>query len=113
MSETVRLTVAQAVVRFLGRQRSERDGQVRPLFAGCLGIFGHGNVAGIGQALLQEERAVGETPGGITFGTGWSSFALLVGSALLKSSTAFSTKSARSLSSASCNLLQDLSKLLS
>ncbi len=66
MSETVRLTVAQAVVRFLGQQRSEREGQVRPLFAGCLGIFGHGNVAGIGQALLQEELAAGESPGGIT-----------------------------------------------
>jgi 3D-(3,5/4)-trihydroxycyclohexane-1,2-dione acylhydrolase (decyclizing) len=53
--DTVRLTVAQAVVRFLGRQYSERDGQRQKLFAGCLGIFGHGNVAGIGQALLQAE----------------------------------------------------------
>jgi 3D-(3,5/4)-trihydroxycyclohexane-1,2-dione acylhydrolase (decyclizing) len=54
-SETVRLTVAQAVVRFLGQQHSERDGQRQRLFAGCLGIFGHGNVAGLGQALLQAE----------------------------------------------------------
>jgi 3D-(3,5/4)-trihydroxycyclohexane-1,2-dione acylhydrolase (decyclizing) len=54
-SETVRLTVAQAVVRFLGQQYSERDGQRQRLFAGCLGIFGHGNVAGLGQALLQAE----------------------------------------------------------
>ncbi|MCW2697520.1 MAG: thiamine pyrophosphate protein central region [Modestobacter sp.] len=54
-AETVRLTVAQAVVRFLGRQYSERDGQRQKLFAGCLGIFGHGNVAGLGQALLQAE----------------------------------------------------------
>ncbi|WP_392424007.1 3D-(3,5/4)-trihydroxycyclohexane-1,2-dione acylhydrolase (decyclizing) [Barrientosiimonas humi] len=53
----MRLTVAQALVRFLGRQQVERDGEVTPLFAGCLGIFGHGNVAGIGQALLQEELA--------------------------------------------------------
>jgi 3D-(3,5/4)-trihydroxycyclohexane-1,2-dione acylhydrolase (decyclizing) len=53
--ETVRLTVAQAVVRFLARQYTERDGQRRRLFAGCLGIFGHGNVAGLGQALLQAE----------------------------------------------------------
>jgi 3D-(3,5/4)-trihydroxycyclohexane-1,2-dione acylhydrolase (decyclizing) len=54
---TVRLTVAQAVVRFLSVQFSERDGQRQKLFAGCFGIFGHGNVAGIGQALLQSELA--------------------------------------------------------
>ncbi|TCO47029.1 3D-(3,5/4)-trihydroxycyclohexane-1,2-dione acylhydrolase (decyclizing) [Kribbella antiqua] len=52
---TVRLTVAQALVRFLSVQYSERDGVRQRLFAGCLGIFGHGNVAGIGQALLQAE----------------------------------------------------------
>ena len=57
---TVRLTVAQATVRFLGRQWTERDGERRRLFAGCFGIFGHGNVAGIGQALLQEELAATE-----------------------------------------------------
>src|SRR5690349_24031190 len=55
MSATIRLTVAQAVVRFLGQQWSERDGERQKLFAGCFGIFGHGNVAGIGQALLQNE----------------------------------------------------------
>jgi len=53
--QTVRLTVGQAVVRFLGNQYSERDGVRRKLFAGCFGIFGHGNVAGLGQALLQAE----------------------------------------------------------
>ncbi len=52
---TVRLTVAQALVRFLAQQCSERDGERQKLFAGCFGIFGHGNVAGIGQALLQDE----------------------------------------------------------
>jgi len=52
---TVRLTVAQAVVRFLANQYVERDGERHEFFAGCLGIFGHGNVAGIGQALLQDE----------------------------------------------------------
>ena len=57
MSETVRLTVAQALVRFLGAQYSERDGVEQKLFAGCFGIFGHGNVAGIGQALLEAELA--------------------------------------------------------
>ncbi|MDX6262969.1 MAG: hypothetical protein QOH84_4657 [Kribbellaceae bacterium] len=52
---TVRFTVAQALVRFLSVQYSERDGQRQKLFAGCFGIFGHGNVAGLGQALLQSE----------------------------------------------------------
>ena len=55
MTDTVRLTVAQAVVRFLACQYTERDGVTQRLFAGCFGIFGHGNVAGIGQALLQAE----------------------------------------------------------
>lgn len=57
---TVRLTVAQAAIRFLGNQFVERDGRRTKFFAGCLGIFGHGNVAGIGQALLQEEMAAAE-----------------------------------------------------
>jgi 3D-(3,5/4)-trihydroxycyclohexane-1,2-dione acylhydrolase (decyclizing) len=52
---TTRLTVAQALVRFLERQYVERDGVETPFFAGCWGIFGHGNVAGVGQALLERE----------------------------------------------------------
>ena len=48
----MRLTVAQALVRFLAVQEIERDGRRHLFFGGCLGIFGHGNVAGIGQALL-------------------------------------------------------------
>ncbi len=52
---TIRLTVAQATVRFLAAQYVERDGQRNKFFAGCFGIFGHGNVAGLGQALLQSE----------------------------------------------------------
>ncbi|HEY3261972.1 MAG TPA: thiamine pyrophosphate-binding protein, partial [Pseudonocardiaceae bacterium] len=50
---TVRLTVAQAVVRFLANQYSERDGVERRLITGCWGIFGHGNVAGVAQGLLE------------------------------------------------------------
>ncbi|MGQ4386934.1 3D-(3,5/4)-trihydroxycyclohexane-1,2-dione acylhydrolase (decyclizing) [Streptomyces sp. SAS_270] len=50
---TRRLTVAQALVRFLSAQYSERDGVRHRLIAGTWGIFGHGNVAGIGQALLE------------------------------------------------------------
>ncbi|MBI4604426.1 MAG: 3D-(3,5/4)-trihydroxycyclohexane-1,2-dione acylhydrolase (decyclizing) [Planctomycetes bacterium] len=51
--KTKRLTEAQAIVQFLLHQHVERDGARRPFFAGCFGIFGHGNVAGIGQALHQ------------------------------------------------------------
>jgi 3D-(3,5/4)-trihydroxycyclohexane-1,2-dione acylhydrolase (decyclizing) len=47
------LTVAQALVRFLSVQSVERDGHEQKFFAGCFGIFGHGNVAGLGQALLE------------------------------------------------------------
>jgi 3D-(3,5/4)-trihydroxycyclohexane-1,2-dione acylhydrolase (decyclizing) len=53
---TRRLTVAQALVRFLANQYTERDGVRRRLIAGCWGIFGHGNVAGIGQALLETDQ---------------------------------------------------------
>src|SRR5262249_44508992 len=58
---TTRLTVAQAIVRFLEQQYVERDGAESPFFAGCWGIFGHGNVAGIGQALLEREQAANAT----------------------------------------------------
>ena len=51
---THRLTMAQALIRYLARQQVERDGVTRPFFGGCLGIFGHGNVAGIGQALQEQ-----------------------------------------------------------
>src|SRR2546425_4586664 len=50
---TVRLTVAQAVVTYLSKQYSVADGQRRRLIPATLGIFGHGNVAGMGQALDQ------------------------------------------------------------
>ena len=61
---TIRLTVAQATIRFLSNQYSERDGVEHRLIEGAFGIFGHGNVAGIGQALLQNEVAPldGEQP---------------------------------------------------
>jgi 3D-(3,5/4)-trihydroxycyclohexane-1,2-dione acylhydrolase (decyclizing) len=51
---TRRLTMAQAVIAFLKNQHSERDGVEWRFFQACLGIFGHGNVAGIGQALEQD-----------------------------------------------------------
>ena len=58
---TVRLTVAQATIRFLANQYIERDGERGKFFAGCFGIFGHGNVAGIGQALLEAEVQAAES----------------------------------------------------
>jgi 3D-(3,5/4)-trihydroxycyclohexane-1,2-dione acylhydrolase (decyclizing) len=50
---TRRLTMAQAVIQFLKAQVVARDGREQTFFGGCVGIFGHGNVAGIGQALQQ------------------------------------------------------------
>ncbi len=47
------MTTAQALIAFLKNQYVERDGKQNPFFSGALGIFGHGNVAGIGQALQQ------------------------------------------------------------
>jgi 3D-(3,5/4)-trihydroxycyclohexane-1,2-dione acylhydrolase (decyclizing) len=61
---TTRLTVGQAVVRFLTAQWTERDGAEHRLIEGCFGIFGHGNVAGVGQALLEAEL---QTPGALTY----------------------------------------------
>ncbi|HHU09337.1 MAG TPA: 3D-(3,5/4)-trihydroxycyclohexane-1,2-dione acylhydrolase (decyclizing) [Intrasporangiaceae bacterium] len=70
---TVRLTVAQATIRFLTQQWTERDGERQRFFIGCLGIFGHGNVAGLGQALLEDELAHADAdadegePGGLPY----------------------------------------------
>jgi 3D-(3,5/4)-trihydroxycyclohexane-1,2-dione acylhydrolase (decyclizing) len=52
--KTRRLTTAQAIIAFLKQQYVERDGVEQRFFAGCWGIFGHGNIAGIGQALHQD-----------------------------------------------------------
>ena len=53
LASTVRLTMAQALVRFLSVQHTERDGQRQRFFGGMFGIFGHGNVGGVAQALDQ------------------------------------------------------------
>ncbi|MGH9549457.1 MAG: thiamine pyrophosphate-binding protein, partial [Terriglobales bacterium] len=50
---TRRLTMAQSLIAFLKAQQVERDGRIQPFFAGCFGIFGHGNLAGVGQALQE------------------------------------------------------------
>jgi 3D-(3,5/4)-trihydroxycyclohexane-1,2-dione acylhydrolase (decyclizing) len=64
---TTRLTVGQAVVRFLPQQFTERDGREHRLIEGCFGIFGHGNLAGLGQALLESEL---HSPGALVYRQG-------------------------------------------
>jgi 3D-(3,5/4)-trihydroxycyclohexane-1,2-dione acylhydrolase (decyclizing) len=64
---TTRLTVGQAVVRFLPQQFTERDGREHRLIEGCFGIFGHGNIAGLGQALLESEL---QSPGALVYRQG-------------------------------------------
>ena len=54
--DTIKLTVAQASIKFFNNQYVLRDKQENKFFAGCFGIFGHGNVAGIGQALQQQDE---------------------------------------------------------
>jgi len=49
--KTIRLTMAQALVRYLMAQKTNINGDIQPIFAGCWAIFGHGNVAGLGEAL--------------------------------------------------------------
>ncbi|MFF0534295.1 3D-(3,5/4)-trihydroxycyclohexane-1,2-dione acylhydrolase (decyclizing) [Streptomyces coelicoflavus] len=58
VAATRRLTTAQALVRFLAAQYTERDGARHRLIAGTWGIFGHGNVAGLGQALVEYREAM-------------------------------------------------------
>ncbi len=62
LMKTVRLTMAQAVVRYLANQRSTRDGKEVPLFAGVWAIFGHGNVAGLGEALYARAGHAADLP---------------------------------------------------
>ena len=54
--KTVRLTMAQALVRYLAAQQTEIDGRELPLFAGVFAIFGHGNVSGLGEALQRQRE---------------------------------------------------------
>ncbi|WP_461538636.1 3D-(3,5/4)-trihydroxycyclohexane-1,2-dione acylhydrolase (decyclizing) [Spongorhabdus nitratireducens] len=54
--KTIRLTMAQALVKYLSAQRVDIDGKVHPLFEGVFAIFGHGNVAGLGEALYQSRE---------------------------------------------------------
>lgn len=56
MTATIRLTMAQALTRFLSRQFTQIDGERLPIFGGVWAIFGHGNVAGLGEALWHERE---------------------------------------------------------
>ena len=53
MTKTIRLTMAQALAKFLTMQKTVIDGKTVPIFGGVFAIFGHGNVAGFGEALYQ------------------------------------------------------------
>src|SRR5690348_400341 len=52
-NKSCRLTTGQALVRYLGRQYVERDGKQNRFIEGIWGIFGHGNVAGLGQGIVE------------------------------------------------------------
>ena len=54
--KTIRLTMAQALVKYLSAQCVDIDGKIHPLFEGVFAIFGHGNVAGLGEALYQTQE---------------------------------------------------------
>lgn len=58
MSETLHLTMSQAIVRYLAAQKVDVDGGQYPLFEGVFAIFGHGNVAGLGEALWHQRQAL-------------------------------------------------------
>ncbi len=56
--KTIRLTMAQALAKFMTRQMTVIDGETVPIFGGVFAIFGHGNVAGLGEALYQVRDAL-------------------------------------------------------
>src|SRR5262245_17285142 len=58
MTKTIRLTMAQALAKFMSVQMTEIDGDKLPIFGGVWAIFGHGNVAGFGEALYQVREAL-------------------------------------------------------
>ena len=60
--QTRLLTMAQALVRALAAQRTECEGEIVPLFGGVWAIFGHGNVAGLGEALAAHARPPADLP---------------------------------------------------
>lgn len=68
--QTVRLSVGQAIVRYLTHQYTERDGVERRFIRGVFGIFGHGNATGLGQALCRMRRP--PTMRKADLSTGWA-----------------------------------------
>ena len=63
MNRFSRLTTGQAVVRFLAHQFAERDGHENRFIEGIWAIFGHGNVAGLGQGIVEWDVPVAEVSG--------------------------------------------------
>src|ERR1700680_911706 len=59
MSKSIRLTVGQALVRFVAKQYVERDGRQNRFIEGFWGIFGHGNVSGLGQGIVESAEEEG------------------------------------------------------
>ena len=55
--KVIKLTAAQALIRFMIAQKVKINDEIKPLFPGVWAIFGHGNVAGIGEALFQHQEA--------------------------------------------------------
>lgn len=68
--QTIRLSVGQAIVRYVAAQYTERDGVEQRFIPGIFGIFGHGNVAGLGQAILQNEIARDDDEGELAYWMG-------------------------------------------
>lgn len=66
---TIRLTMAQALVRYLAAQKIETEQGVQSLFEGVFAIFGHGNVAGMGEALYQYRDSC--LPSGLITNRAW------------------------------------------
>lgn len=86
---TTRLTVAQATIRFLSVQYTARDGVEHKFFEGVFGIFGHGNLAGLGQALYEEELT---NPGALTYFQGRNEQAMVhMGTAFARTRNRLST----------------------
>lgn len=76
MNRTVRLTTGQALTRFLARQFVERDGRQSRFIEGIWGIFGHGNVAGFGQGIVELAREEGLPFIDLRMNRRWSTYRL-------------------------------------
>src|SRR5215469_7333926 len=74
MSKSICLTVGQALVRFVAKQYVERDGRQNRFIEGFWGIFGHGNVSGLGQGIVECAQEEGFAFTGRSMSRGWCIF---------------------------------------